>query len=52
MVHDNISGQGSGIVVDTVEPKNKNVKWIDTSKGGVLKYHNGTSWVPVASVWT
>ena len=33
-------------------PENINIFWVDLGSGGVLKYYNGTAWVPVASVWT
>lgn len=53
MVIDNINeSTGNGIVISDSEPKNKKLQWIDTSTGGILKYFNGTEWVPVASVWT
>lgn len=32
-------------------PANKTILWIDTANGGVMKYHNGSAWVPVAAVW-
>lgn len=32
-------------------PANTKLLWIDTGNGGILKYHNGTAWTPVASVW-
>lgn len=33
-------------------PGNTKRLWIDTAAGGVAKYHNGTEWVAVASVWS
>ena len=36
----------------TTAPSDKNLLWIDTSIGtGVIKFHNGTSWVATTSVW-
>ena len=32
-------------------PAKRNILWIDTSAGGILKYHNGSSWVAVNTVW-
>lgn len=36
----------------TTAPANTNIFWVDTGNGGILKYHNGTTWVPVGSAWT
>ena len=33
------------------EPSDKNIFWIDTSTGGVLKYWNGSAWTPLKAVW-
>ena len=30
---------------------NSNILWIDTSNGGIAKYHNGSAWVAITSVW-
>lgn len=32
-------------------PSDTNVLWVDTANGGVVKYHNGTSWVATKAVW-
>ena len=45
-----INNIGTYIVPNTA-PSKTNVLWIDTSNGGVLKYHNGSSWQNVYGVW-
>lgn len=32
-------------------PTDKKVLWIDTANSNLLKYHNGTSWVPISAAW-
>lgn len=39
-------------VVQSSEPTSTKQLWIDTSVGGVMKYHNGSAWVPIASVYS
>lgn len=37
----------------TTAPTETNKLWIDTSVGnGIIKYHNGTSWIAVSAVWS
>lgn len=33
------------------EPSDTSLLWVDTSAGGVIKYHDGTGWKNVLSVW-
>lgn len=40
-----------GLVAQATAPGNTKFGWIDTGSGNVLKYYNGTAWVPVGSVW-
>lgn len=37
--------------VGAVPPADKNITWIDTSVGGVLKFWDGAKWSPVKSTW-
>lgn len=30
---------------------NSNILWIDTSDNGIAKYHNGSTWVAITSIW-
>lgn len=48
---DNLIANAGGFVASTTAPSNTKLLWIDTSNGGVLKYHNGTSWVSTKAVW-
>jgi hypothetical protein len=34
-----------GSLVSATAPANTSILWIDTTSGGILKYHNGTDWV-------
>ena len=36
-----------GSIVSATAPANTSVLWVDTTAGGVLKYHNGTAWTTV-----
>ena len=47
-----LEAMGTYVVSDTT-PSKTNVLWIDTSKGGVLKYYDESSkiWKSVYSVW-
>ena len=38
-------------VVSTTAPTNTSTVWVDTANGGVMKYHNGTTWVTIAAVY-
>lgn len=40
-----------GSYVGSTAPTNTEILWIDTGNGGVMKYHNGTSWVATKAVW-
>ena len=37
--------------VGAIPPVNKDITWIDTTAGGVMKYWNGTEWTPVRATW-
>lgn len=45
-----LSDVSPSVVSDTA-PANKKALWIDTANSGVLKYYDGSSWVPVGAVW-
>lgn len=45
-----INAQG-GLVAQSSAPTNTSLGWIDTTNGNILKFYNGSSWQPVASVW-
>lgn len=47
----NITEASGGSYAGPTAPANTKLLWIDTSVGGVMKYHNGTAWVPVKSTW-
>ena len=55
-----ISTATSNIVTDvfhrgTSAPSNTKLLWIDTNSGngnGLMKYHNGSSWVAISAVWS
>ena len=42
---------GGGSHIGTTAPSDTKLLWVDTGNGGILKYHNGTAWVAVKSVW-
>lgn len=42
---------GGGFVAQASAPTKTNKLWIDTANGGIIKFHNGTSWVAVSAVW-
>lgn len=44
------TGSG-GSYVGATAPTDTALLWIDTGNGGVMKYHNGTSWVATKAVW-
>ena len=51
-ITDNLSGSdGSGVYVGSTAPGNRKLLWIDTSQSGVARYHNGSTWAYVKSVW-
>lgn len=39
-------------VAQATAPTNEKQLWVDTANGGVMKYHNGTEWTPIASVYS
>lgn len=43
----------AGFVVQATPPEDTSLAWIDTSKGGVMKYYDESSktWKAVKSVW-
>lgn len=38
--------------IGTKAPRSTNILWIDTNSNMGLKYHNGSSWVPVPVMYT
>lgn len=44
------TGSG-GSYIGSTAPDDTALLWIDTGNGGVMKYHNGTSWVATKAVW-
>lgn len=40
-----------GTYKNPTAPSDTSLFWVDTANGGILKYHNGTSWIPVKAVW-
>ncbi len=49
-INDTLENIGTFIAASAA-PEKTNILWIDTSAGGVMKYFNGTSWVPTKAVW-
>ncbi len=49
-INDTLENIGTFIAAPAA-PEKTNILWIDTSAGGVMKYFNGTSWVPTKAVW-
>lgn len=49
VVSDNINS--GGVHIGNSAPANIKLAWIDTGNYGVMKYHNGTSWIPIRSTW-
>lgn len=47
-----IHGAAAPYVVQSTAPSNTKIFWVDTSRGGVLKYWNGSSWQIIKSVWS
>ena len=45
------TGSGGGFHIGTTAPTDTDLLWIDTANGGIMKYHNGTSWVATKAVW-
>ena len=41
-----------GFEFGTTAPTNTNLLWIDTTRGSVLKYYNGTGWTAISSTFT
>ena len=39
------------VVISAFAPADKRSLWLDTSSGGVIKYHNGSSWEDTKAVW-
>lgn len=47
----NLGLSNSGFNVSATAPTATNSLWIDTGNGGILKYYNGSQWVPVVAVF-
>lgn len=40
-----------GYVRQATAPDDTSLLWMDSANGDIMKYYNGTSWVPQVSVW-
>jgi len=40
-----------GYVRQATEPSDTSLLWMDSGHGDIMKYYNGTAWVPQPSVW-
>lgn len=49
-VTDNLSPGGS-THIGTTPPAKLSMTWIDTANDGVMKFWDGTAWVPIRSTW-
>lgn len=43
---------GQGFVVQDTAPSNTRVLWIDSANSNIIKFFNGSGWVPCGSTWT
>lgn len=41
----------STTVISAQAPSNKKSLWVDTANSSILKYYNGSAWIPVGAVW-
>lgn len=46
------SGPSKVFESGTTAPSDTSIFWVDTSSGSVLKYYNGTDWMPVSAVFS
>lgn len=46
-----IADASGGVYINNTQPDKTDILWIDTGNGGIAKYYNGTSWIPVKAVW-
>jgi hypothetical protein len=45
------TGMSGSFKAIATEPSDTNYLWIDTANGNLLKYYNGTKWVPISAAW-
>lgn len=45
------TGSSGGFKASNVAPTNTRYLWIDTGNGNLLKYYNGSKWVPISAAW-
>lgn len=48
-VNDNLAAGGT--YIGDAAPSNKKLMWLDTASEGVLKYYDGSKWMPTRSTW-
>ena len=48
---ESVSSTNFAFVKSSSTPTNTNVFWIDTGKNNLLKYYDGTNWVPISAAW-
>lgn len=44
-------GDLGGFQAGTTAPTKTNLLWIDTGNNNLLKYYNGSKWVPISAAW-
>lgn len=49
VVTDNLDAKGTHIGANS--PANTSLTWVDTAHDGVMKYWNGSTWIPIRSTW-
>ena len=42
---------GGGFVAADTAPEETSYVWIDTGNSNIMKFYNGTDWVPVTAAW-
>ena len=45
------TGASGGFKVSNVAPSSTRFLWIDTSNSNLLKYYDGSKWVPISAAW-
>lgn len=38
-------------IISSIQPDDPNMFWIDSANDNIIKYHNGTAWVPARIAW-
>ena len=44
-------GSAGGSVVSATAPEDTNVLWVDTANSNLLKFYDGSAWIPVVGAW-